>query len=1735
MVVGGLNLGGGLAAGSRDKGTAEGTGPDSSVGAPLLRDAGLSPLIAPDTGGGVTLISPTVSNFADSLSLPSGGSIYLFAMSVGGAHYSSDFSSGDYVTGTGANGEVASALAVTTSASDSFSTQDTWYTIGGVGVSGYSGYTESDDVYVPPVQPSSSFSYTFSVGSDADVVFLATSGGQCCLSLSGIVGLSVDASWNSNGGVGLEIANADMSSGTYTVTASSTNNDGGSSTRADIIGVFQFVGPVASSTYPVTFAENGVPNPSPGWNLSFSGAPATHLTAPTTSFSEPDGTYSYNVSAPTPSGSPVYYVVGEPAGPGYQLGQVTVSGAPVTVQIRFFQQTTVDFHVDQSAVPGPWTVEFRGTSPSTWPFNGTDGPYSGFDQGYSAENGTYSFVVIPPTGYTASPASGSLTVSGGPVTVQVTFTATSGGSGESIGFLTPCVNGLRVDINGGAAPGSEVTSISWTWGDGSSTTQWFPASHLYGSAGAYTVTATAHYVGGGTASTSTSVTVGSGLLDNCNLLTIVAGQGGDVSYSASVATGTISAGNSLRLYLASEDDLTLSAQASSGDSFSSWTVVGSITAPGGAPLDDEDSSILAVIDSSGSIEAAFASGTATIQFVTGPTTCGFITFNGATYTNGKATTVAAPGVYSVSATPCLGYHLPGDDVTGTGEVTVNDGLASVEGNGGITASFVPYVTNYVVQDEFGVGSPPLNTSQWSVDSSVLSGIVSSEDSAWGLGGVLGPPSSGPSYSSSGMTWTGYGVDSWFGLTSSVTVTPPISAQATASMSGFEGNPMFFCLATSLSSQFICSFLSTSLYVASGPGTPISVGELPTAGPYSVWLNATTTAVWINLTGSGTSLSTSLTFSPNSEAYYVIVGTYAGGFPGELYRPPFTDSLTISSLSISSPLQYTLVVTADYSTGGGAAGATVTLTNELEQGESIPLSSVEANVFTFSQLLTGEYLVETVATSNGQTAFGQEYLSVGNPLDPESLTVPTTVTLQDPEIQPLSVYAQSLDPQTSGQAPFAITVQAYPSNGTFDYSYSWTVNGVSEGTDSGTLQYTIPSAGSYAVEVMVTCVGPPFFGQTCTPPKSPTEATSIPVIFTATGITSYTFSLTPDPPQTSLGTIQVQYQGQPSVLVNFTGVNDTVSADMAVNLLSSVQIPSWLSDILGISTPYYSAGLSDAAGTSTGFNFPIQSNSINSFSGPPTVEFALPSGTPTTELGLTDYTLTFTANPTSLFALALDAVAAAFAAIGLAIAKIANSLVALANTILNQVLQLYATQAINLWETPPSAITQFFAQIAPSIFNALIGMGAALGLTALTAAFKSLTPVGWILAAGDFIFDLATIAAAAAVGPLAATYQLTGPTYMAPVSFSESGLPAGTTWGVGASAGGASSGMTLAISSKRSGISSSVVSPSDAESSFASAIAPNPVILFLSNGTWNYSIGNLSGYRENTVPSFGTVVMSGSPIAEPTAHYQAVTYALTFAETGLPLGKTWTTSLNGQRHSATNQLITFTEPNGSFDYVVAAPAGYVITGMAPSGELSVTGAAVTYYLQVTPGSTHTLTFDERGLPKQQPWCVNLSGWESCSTGSTDLYKNLTTGSYAYQVVPMSGQLVTAKLGKTTVPLSGMLAVVGSETVVLTYVYQYVVTFTETGLSSGSWSVTVAGLTKTSTFSAPIVFDEPNGTFAYKVGTRSGYIVFGGWARVVGGPAFVTVAFHPRHPAPVLYTPSAQPLASVSPRWSGVRRA
>src|SRR5208282_1146079 len=147
------------------------------------------------------------------------------------------------------------------------------------------------------------------------------------------------------------------------------------------------------------------------------------------------------------------------------------------------------------------------------------------------------------------------------------------------GLATPCVNGLQVEINGAPLPahGGSITSIVWNWGDGQQAAQWNPASHVYSSAGNYTIIMTAYYDDGSSTSATGAVYVAQGVLSGCEALTISAGQGGSVSYLSSIGTNTVPPNSSKTLQSCYGGDFFLTANPNFAYSFSSWSASSGIS------------------------------------------------------------------------------------------------------------------------------------------------------------------------------------------------------------------------------------------------------------------------------------------------------------------------------------------------------------------------------------------------------------------------------------------------------------------------------------------------------------------------------------------------------------------------------------------------------------------------------------------------------------------------------------------------------------------------------------------------------------------------------------------------------------------------------------------------------------------------------------------------------------------------------------------------------------------------------------------------------------------------------------------------------------------------------------------------------------------------------------------------------------------------------------------------------
>ncbi len=331
----------------------------------------------------------------------------------------------------------------------------------------------------------------------------------------------------------------------------------------------------------------------------------------------------------------------------------------------------------------------------------------------------------------------------------------------------------------------------------------------------------------------------------------------------------------------------------------------------------------------------------------------------------------------------------------------------------------------------------------------------------------------------------------------------------------------------------------------------------------------------------------------------------------------------------------------------------------------------------------------------------------------------------------------------------------------------------------------------------------------------------------------------------------------------------------------------------------------------------------------------------------------------------------------------------------------------------------------------------------------------------------------------------------PVTFAENGLPLGSEWYVNVSG-----------QPSRNATGSSVT-------------------MYLLNGSYPYSIGcaNASWAAPN-----GSFLVSGNPVDIQVA-FHLVTYPVTVYESGLPdralATEGWSAEVGGRVQSTkSNTSTVLSLPNGSYDYLVFGPSGYVVTA-ASTGNCTaieprtviVCGGPSEVHASFAKGRTAVLTFAAKELAKNQEWCVEVEQLALCSSAESIRSPFLTAGSYTFSVVsPLTGQNVTGKIGETTLVFSdGVIQTIvlqKNTKVDLTFRYAYAVIFTERGLPAGiTWSVTVAGVTVSNLSGDPIHFSLTNGTHSYHIGAEAGFKGTGLPARAAirGEPSSVAVTF------------------------------
>ncbi len=180
---------------------------------------------------------------------------------------------------------------------------------------------------------------------------------------------------------------------------------------------------------------------------------------------------------------------------------------------------------------------------------------------------------------------------------------------------------------------------------------------------------------------------------------------------------------------------------------------------------------------------------------------------------------------------------------------------------------------------------------------------------------------------------------------------------------------------------------------------------------------------------------------------------------------------------------------------------------------------------------------------------------------------------------------------------------------------------------------------------------------------------------------------------------------------------------------------------------------------------------------------------------------------------------------------------------------------------------------------------------------------------------------------------------------------------------------------------------------------------LPNGSYPWEVEAVAGY--NTTTPNGTEPIAGAA-ANVAITFLAVTYAVWFYESGLPIGMGWTVTIGTTSVSSSSARLEFNLTNGTYDFTVGPPSGF---GAAPdNGSFTISGPGETQV--VAFGELYVVSFSTATLPNGTAWTVYIAG-QSLS-GSASLFNfHVMNGTWVFSIVPPSGYTAKPTVGQVFV--------------------------------------------------------------------------------------------------------------------------
>lgn len=154
------------------------------------------------------------------------------------------------------------------------------------------------------------------------------------------------------------------------------------------------------------------------------------------------------------------------------------------------------------------------------------------------------------------------------------------------------------------------------------------------------------------------------------------------------------------------------------------------------------------------------------------------------------------------------------------------------------------------------------------------------------------------------------------------------------------------------------------------------------------------------------------------------------------------------------------------------------------------------------------------------------------------------------------------------------------------------------------------------------------------------------------------------------------------------------------------------------------------------------------------------------------------------------------------------------------------------------------------------------------------------------------------------------------------------------------------------------------------------------------------------------------ILSPTS-YPPARFGVTFDETGLVRGLSWSITLNGTVSVSTTQTLGFSETNGEYSYSIAPVTGYLLVSSS-NGSITIADQNVTVLLKFA--ELYFVQLAESGLPGNFSWTVVWNGSTVVAAAGTLFSFQATNGTYRYTVSPVRGYVPTPANG--TIVVSGL---------------------------------------------------------------------------------------------------------------------